>query len=100
MHAYMVKHHKRSGAVSKNPKNNAFITVGSVENIHKPALNKIYPGGLCEASLCSFKPGNQRFMLCDCKGVKSHELPEKTGPADKANWAKIKQMSLQAMEEK
>ena len=96
----MVKHHKRSGAVSGNPKNNAFITAGSVENIHKPALNQIYPGGLCEVSLCSFRVGNQRFMLFDCKGDKSHDFPEKTGPADKANWAKIKKISLKAMREK
>jgi hypothetical protein len=95
----MVVRHKANGKVSSNEKNNIFISVGSVRNVLRSALNKTYPGDLCEAALCSIKTGDAHFLVCDCKGEKSHRLPEITGEADKAKWAKIMRLSKEAIRE-
>ena len=89
VHSYMVKRHRKNGTVSSNHKNNIFITAGSVKNILRSALEEEYPGGLCESSLLSHREGDQRFMLCDCKGKSSHDFPSITGPRDRARWARV-----------
>ena len=72
-----------------NHKNNIFITAGSARNILRSALEEEYPGGLCESSLLSHREGDQRFMLCHCKGKSSHGFPSITGPRDRARWARV-----------
>ena len=99
IHKNLVKKHRKNGSVSSNDKNNVFISVGSVRNIHRPSLNKIYPGGLCEAALCSHKSGDARFLVCDCEGTLSHNLPEVTGEDDTKNWPRVLKLSKRAMEE-
>lgn len=99
LHASMVSRHRRSGRVSENPEKNDFISVGTVRNIHRPALEKVYPGGYCEAALCSTKTGEARFLVCDCKGKRSHDLPAATGPNDEKNWDRVLKLSERAMEE-
>ena len=99
IHAGMVKKHRRNGTVSTNDRNNSFISVGSVRDIHRPSLNKVYPGGLCEAAMCSHKVWDARFLVCDCEGTLSHDLPETTGERDKKNWAKVLKLSEKAMRE-
>ena len=90
----IVSRHKADGTVSTNPRNNHFISVGEVRNVHRRTLAKAYPGGLCESSLCSFKTGVQRFIVCDCNGTGNHlKFPEVTGPRDKEKWAEIMKTS-------
>ena len=104
IHSGMVKKHRKDGTVSRNDKNNAVISVGSIRNIHRPSLNKVYPGGLCEAglceaALCSHKTGDARFLVCDCEGTLSHDLPSVAGEKDTKNWACVLRLSKRAMEE-
>ena len=94
----MVRRHRKNGKVSSNNKNDTFITPGSVSNILRAALREAYPGHLCESSLLSHREGDQRFMLCDCKGKQSHDFPKTTGPRDRDRWATVVAKSKKAME--
>ena len=92
--AGLVSRHRANGVVSSNHRNNKFISVGDVRNVHRATLAAAYPGGLCESSLCSFRQGNLRFLVCDCNGNGKHEkFPEVTGPRDKEKWARIMKTS-------
>ena len=93
MHAKIVSRHRANGSVSSNAKNNIFISVGQTRNVHRPTLADEYPGGLCEAALCSFKKGKLRFLVCDCKGEKSHSFASLTGPADTKRSARVTKKS-------
>jgi hypothetical protein len=101
--AHLVKRHRSNGAVSSNDKNNLFISVGSVRDVLRTALHKVYPGPegeeLCESSLCSIKEGDARFLVCDCKGAKSHALPRVSCEADTQNWRKVMKLSKRALGE-
>ena len=76
----MVRKHKADGFISTNKKNNTFMSAGAIKNVHLDSLNEVYPGGLCEGALCSYREGAERFWLCICGGKRSHDLPARTGP--------------------
>jgi hypothetical protein len=92
----MVKLHKADNSVSTNPKNNNFISAGSVKMVYREALSEEYPGGLCEGALCSYRDGAARFWLCICGDKQSHDLPSSTGPTDKPRWDRVMRKSNEA----
>ena len=89
----LVKLHRADGSVSSNEKNNTIISAGTIKNVHRESLNEVYPGGLCEAALCSFRQGSERLWLCVCDGKRSHSLPITSGPNDKHNWGLVMKKS-------
>ena len=99
LHSHMVKKHKKDGVVSSNSKNNVFISAGPIRNVHRPSLNKVYPGDFCEAALISQKTGDDRLLLCDCEGKLRHDLPDETWENDVQNWSRVMKLSRRAMKE-
>ena len=95
--SYLTKRHKPDGIVSKRDTSNTFISVGSVRNIHRPALDAVYGPGLCHASFCSLRSGQARRAVYDCEGGCNCKLPEMSGPADKKNWHKVLTLSKKAL---
>ena len=79
--------------MSSHEKNNTFISAGTIKNVHRESLNEVYPGGLCEGALCSFRQGPERFWLCVCDGKLSHSLPSVSGPNDKPKWGLVMKKS-------
>ena len=94
--AHVVKMHRADNSVSSNPKNNNFISAGPIKIVHRDSLNEVYPGGMCEGAICSYRAGAERFWLCVCGGKRSHDLPDTSGPDDKANWSKVMKKSNEA----
>ena len=94
--AGLVRRHRGNGTVSSNRKKNVFIDVGSIKDVHIPALHQVYGTELCESSLRSFKTGKARLFVCDCHGTRSHDLPETSGPNDMPNWDEVMNLSRAA----
>ena len=97
--AGLVQRHKVDGKVSSNKKNNIFVDVGSIKDVHIPSLLHVYGAELCESSLCSFKTGPARMFVCDCHGTKNHDLSDRSGPNGTRNWSEVIKLSGEAQRE-
>jgi hypothetical protein len=92
---WLVRHHMKDNTKAPKRKDNTFISVGNV-SAAKAALDEVYGAGLCHSALCSIKWGNRRFAVCDCKGRRSHDLPDTSGPRDNSNWKRVLKLSKKA----
>ena len=81
--SFLTKRHRKNGTVSSKDSSNVFISVGSVRDVYRQALDKVYGPGLCQATLCSIKEGEDRLAVCDCEGELSHNQDQMTKPTGK-----------------
>ena len=90
-----------NGKVSKDAARNDFISVGKSEEVGAEAVHQVYGEGLCEAALCSAKPGDWRCQCCDQKsdkrhrraGVEAHALPARSGPNHTSSWKRVLELT-------